>query len=97
MTGRCDHRRDCPDFSDESDCGLINVAPNLYIRDFSPGQAEENGAGETKVAFKVEILSLDDIRELDMTINVQFRLSLAWLDTRLEFSNLKVDFAIDVI
>ena len=88
MIGRCDHKRDCPDYSDESNCGLVSIDSRRYISDFAPGQVE--GYGMTKVDFKVEILALDDIRELDMTINVQFRLTLSWLDPRLEFSNLKV-------
>ncbi len=48
------------------------------------------GANATVVTFGVEILSLDDIRELDMTLNVQFRLTLSWKDPRIVFYNLKV-------
>jgi len=43
------------------------------------------------VTFKVAVLSLDDIQELGMTLNVQFRLTLSWLDPRLTFYNLKGD------
>ena len=40
--------------------------------------------------FAVDILSLDDIRELGMTWNVQFRLTLQWFEPRINFRNLKV-------
>ena len=38
---------------------------------------------------KVEILSLDEIKELGMTLNAQFRLTMAWYDPRIVFYNLK--------
>ena len=38
----------------------------------------------------VVLASMWEIRELGMTVNVQFRLTMAWLDPRIVFYNLKV-------
>ena len=59
----------------------------IVLQDFAPGQID--AAAATVVTFRVEILSLDDIRELGMTLNVQFRLTLSWTDPRLVFFDLK--------
>lgn len=92
MDGRCDHRQDCTDYSDEFDCKLLGLQARHYIKDYAPGSGSGRGGDRrvTEVTFKVEILSLDEIRELGMTVNVQFRLTMAWFDPRIDFYNLKV-------
>ncbi|XP_059089598.1 uncharacterized protein LOC131885543 [Tigriopus californicus] len=88
IMGRCDQKRDCDDFSDEFDCKLVSLNQFHYIKDYPP---QERGGRRTEVTYHVEILSLDDIRELGMSLNVQFRLNLSWLDPRIIYHNLKDD------
>ena len=64
-----------------------------YIKDYAPSISSLSSASTYEpatVRFRVEILSLDGVRELGRNWRVQFRLTMKWLDPRLTFHNLKV-------
>ena len=78
--------QDCEDASDENGCTTITVDEGKYRKEKPPVQLSGK---PTVVRADMWVLSLSSIKELEMTFKARIKISLTWLDNRLEFVNLK--------
>ena len=90
MTQRCDRVADCPDKTDEVGCDLITF-DITYIKEVSPPPPDFDLSTTLPIRVEVSLLSILDIKEVDSSIELQFKLKLSWLDGRLTMMNLKQD------
>ena len=86
MTNRCDYVNDCKDKSDESEFKILKLEHNYNKRipplDKYPKKAQVN--------VTMILLSINDISEIDLTINLKFSISLEWYESdRVFYHNLK--------
>ena len=83
---RCNELQDCQDASDELGCTTVAIDEGKYRREKPPVQLSGK---PTSVKADIWVLSLSSFRELEMTFKVRIKITLTWLDNRLEFLNLK--------
>ena len=85
MSKRCDQITHCKDKSDEKDCTILDLDDN-YLKYIPPF----NETNKTKVIVSMVFLSINDISEISLTIDLKFRISLEWYETdRVTYHNLK--------
>ena len=83
---RCDGRIHCKDASDEDMCDKI-VVPDSYLNEVPvPPLTNEPLA---KILLEVEIISVQELIEVDAIMTLQYKLSFKWMDSRITFQNLK--------
>jgi len=82
---KCDLKQDCQDASDESNCGLVTFYRYQQASKISP----LNDDHTIFVNTSINILSLDKIQEMGMSLKIQFGLTMEWFDSRLTFHDLK--------
>lgn len=88
MDQRCDLKVDCPDSSDEKDCGVLKV-PDDYRSQIFPITA----TGEPLlVTVNVTILAFPEVNTLELSYTVDFILLMQWNDNRLQFYNLREQY-----
>ena len=86
MTERCDQLVDCRDKSDEVGCSIIQLEEN-YDKNVPP---VINASTTAKVNVSLLLLSVNDISEVDLTIELKFSIILEWYETdRVSYNNLK--------
>ena len=86
MAHRCDKSFDCEDESDEEGCGYFEADPKRYNKQYPPITKGTNQQLDVKVNMEIE--SLQNIKELDMSFDAKFVLVLEWYDSRLRYKNL---------
>ena len=92
MTMRCDQLTHCKDKSDEMECNILNVEEN-YNKQVPPF----NDTSRAKVNVSMVLLSINDISEIDLTIDLKFTISLEWYETdRVSYHNLKPKVSFNV-
>ena len=86
---RCDLKYDCLDRSDEADCNMV-VFPKDYKNDLPP---RGNGNGvDTRLPVTLEIiLETLNVDTTQMTMHLTYKLTLVWLDNRLQYLNMKAN------
>jgi len=82
---RCDLRADCPDASDELGCRKV-LLPAGYISSLPPPAAQD---GPLRVNITVNIRAFSEINIRNMMIKVDMLVTIAWLDSRLQYKNLR--------
>nr|XP_045599679.1 uncharacterized protein LOC123758956 [Procambarus clarkii] len=85
-TERCNLRSDCHDGSDEETCNFL-LLPKGYRNYLTPVNPE---TGE-KLGLHPHIIltRFDAIEDISMTVSMELKVSLSWLDHRLTFANLQ--------
>ena len=96
MVERCDSAQHCSDWSDEQDCSVTSLPPS-YRAGLPPLTVQQHSLQPAQVTVSVWIDSVLDISELEGTIDLKFGLRTRWLDPRLTFHNLKVQFCVHYI
>ena len=85
MELRCNQLPDCRDKSDERNCDILVLEEGYNKRVPPIHDAHKN----LNVSVAIELLKLVDINEEDYSIEIQFEISLMWMDNRAIFHNLK--------
>ena len=88
MTQRCNEKMDCPDNSDEENCASIKLPPD-YNLGVPPLGSSNNG--ELIVQISKFLLDIEDIRDVDGVMDLQFGIVSIWKDSRLTYINLNND------
>lgn len=94
LTQRCDLRIDCPDFSDEARCSVVDI-PQDYFTNIPPPPTVEGKP--LSIYFAINIISFPSIATDDLTFVTSFELKLRWVDKRLNYLNLKDDLTLNVL
>ena len=90
MEQRCNQLPDCRDKSDENDCNIL-VLEKGYNKNVPPIQSVKGKEDMANVSISIDVLKLVDIDEKDYSIEIQFSITLAWLENRATYQNLKLD------
>ena len=93
MSKRCDQIGHCKDKSDELECMIVKKDKN-YNKQIPP--FDENN--KAKVQVSMTFLSINDISEIDLTIDIKFTISMNWYETeRVIYYNLKPKLSSNVL
>ena len=84
--GRCNGEAECEDESDEENCQTIHF-PDTYDKDQVP-ELEKKERRPNPIHTHVNILSIDFVDTVSMTVGLTIVLSLTWRDRRVDFHNL---------
>lgn len=88
LSFRCDGHIDCVDKTDEISCETLMV-DRSYIKEIPAPPDSGDSDGLTSILADVEVLSVLEINEVEGIFDVQFMLSLTWVDNRVVMNNLK--------
>ena len=92
---RCDKRQDCRDASDEKQCKIVALDEKRYLKDDSPPSIV---VGEKlNVTLSMDIQDILDIQEVTQVLILKFDLEEAWVDSRIQFYNLKEDVEMNTL
>ncbi|XP_042204188.1 uncharacterized protein LOC121853877 [Homarus americanus] len=81
---RCNFRYDCPDGSDEVDCGVVELVDDLQRELPPPGP----GGSVLILVPRLTITRIAEVDDINMAITLEFRLTLTWTDDRLRLRHL---------
>ena len=99
MEERCNQLVDCQDGSDEKGCQLLSLADG-YKKVVSPIARVSFFNKTTKPVFvniSLTLLQLMGIDERSNTIDLQFEITLEWMDQRITYNNLKKDIFLNAL
>ena len=92
MDERCNQRSDCRDKSDERNCQLLHLEEG-YNMHIPPVESDH----PVNVSISLDILRLVDIDEPDYSIEIQFEITLSWLENRATYYNLKTKDSLNAL
>ena len=85
----CNGKMDCNDKSDEIDCKSIKF-DNAYFKNLPPPPFKTmSNEDKTPIWLDMIVLSVLELNEIQSMMKLQLELQAHWIDTRLEFINLK--------
>ena len=87
MENRCDRKDDCRDNSDEKGCKLLWLDKD-YNKEVPPSSLLSPCL---HVNVSISLLKVFDINEERGAIDLQFEITLDWIDKRITYNNLKND------
>ena len=76
MSERCDQIPQCKDKSDEKDCQVVSIDEN-YNKKIPPFLK----SSKAKVNVSMVFLSINDISEISLTLDIKYTISLDWYET----------------
>ena len=80
---------DCKDKSDEIDCQSIKFH-NAYMKNLPPPSFKLKSYNEKlPIWLEMTVISVLELDEIHSMMKLQLELQVRWIDTRLEFTNLK--------
>ena len=83
---RCDKKYDCVDRSDERGCMMIQ--PLTEYEKSSPPELEEHLMRANPIFTAIEILNIDFINTVSMSVGLTVEIHLTWRDPRLFYKNI---------
>ena len=93
ILNRCDQVAHCKDESDESVCHIVSMSKN-YNKNIPPFTKNE----KAQIQVSIDLLSINDISEMSLIINLKFTISLEWYETsRIIYNNLKHKQSLNVL
>ena len=92
---RCDKKPDCMDISDEKQCRIVALDEKSYIKDDPPPSVIFHQ--KLAVTLDINIKNILDIKEVEQVLTLKFELVATWLDSRLDFYNLKLDVDLNTL
>ena len=96
MEKRCDQLPDCRDYSDEIDCKIL-VLKKDYNKNVPPVSVNSGKKEMVNVSVSIDLLTLVDINEPDYSIEIQFAISLQWIENRATYQHLKNDRSLNAL
>ena len=88
MDARCDDKLDCADETDEDDCSLI-IPNSQYKKEIVPPTI--NDLSKLRVNVTVDIENIGKIDVVDGVIEIMYKLTRTWYDSRIIYQNLKMN------
>ena len=85
MDQRCNQLPECRDESDERNCNIL-VLKDGYNRKVPPINSNDPAVN---VSVSINLLKLVDIDEDDYSIEIQFQITMIWVDDRATYQHLK--------
>ena len=87
----CNGKMDCNDKSDEINCQSIKFPNhNSYMKNLPPPPFKPMGYTEkSPIYLEMIVYSVLELDEMHSMMKLQLELQVRWIDTRLEFTNLK--------
>ena len=85
MDERCNQLPKCRDKSDEKNCQIL-VLEEGYNKRVPPIKPDQK---PVDVSVSIDVLKLVDINEKDYSIEIQFEISMKWIENRVTYHNLK--------
>ena len=93
---RCDQISDCRDNSDEEDCNILLLDAG-YKKKVPPMLSNQKKRDPAKVFVGIRILKVVDIDEENSFVEIQFRITLKWKETRASYYNLKKHAILNIL
>ena len=98
MNERCDQIVHCRDMSDENQCSLL-VFKNNYKKKVPPISINtiNNSIIPVTVSISTSLMNVLEISEFTHTIDLKLSISLEWYENRVQYHNLKIEEALNVL
>ena len=96
MEKRCDQLSDCRDKSDEENCNIL-VLEKSYNKNVPPVSLDNGKKEMVNVSVSIDLLTLVDINEPDYSIEIQFAITLQWIENRATYQHLKNDRSLNAL
>ena len=96
MEQRCNQLPDCRDKSDETDCNVL-VLDREYNKNVPPISVNNGTKKKVNVFVSIDLSKVVDINEEDYSIEMQFSITLKWIENRATYQNLKKDQSLNAL
>ena len=98
MAERCDQIVHCRDKSDERECSLL-VIEDSYNKKVPPFNIDKTGNGIIPVRVNISTIlkNVIEISEVNHIIELKFGITLVWYENRVQYHNLKLKEALNVL
>ena len=93
MDQRCDQEPNCRDKTDERHCNVL-VLEEGYNKNIPPITLDK---AKVNVSISLNLLKLVDIDEEDYSIEIQFSITMEWLENRAVYQNLKHEKSLNTL
>ena len=93
---RCNQIPDCRDKSDETNCKVI-VLEKEYNKNVPPISVDHGIKEMVNVFVSIDLSKVVDIDEEDYSIEMQFSITLKWIENRATYQNLKKDRSLNAL